>query len=63
MIQLGEQLADGLVQFFQGKELAMPQRRDDPTLGYFTAFSTLALSRGLYGRAGTMPKPQCCAKL
>ena len=33
VIQLGEQLADGFVQFFQREELVMTQRRHDPTLG------------------------------
>jgi hypothetical protein len=33
VIQLGEQFADGGVEFFQRKELMMAQRRHDPALG------------------------------
>ena len=33
VIQLGEQLANGLVQIFEQEELAMAQRRHDPALG------------------------------
>ncbi len=33
VIQLGEQLANGLVQIFQHEKLAMAQRRHDPALG------------------------------
>ncbi len=64
VIQLAQQFADGNIQLFEGEELAVAQRRHDPALcATCTAFSTLALSLGLYGRAGTIPKPQCSAKL
>jgi hypothetical protein len=33
VIQLGEQLANGLVQIFEQEELVMAQRRHDPALG------------------------------
>ena len=33
VIQLGEQLANGLVQIFEQEELAMAQRRHNPALG------------------------------
>jgi hypothetical protein len=63
VVQLGEQLADGQVEFFEREELVVAQRRHDPALCDLHRIFDFRLSLGLYGRAGTMPKPQCSAKL
>jgi len=63
VIQLGEQLANGLVQVFQHEELAMAQRGHNPALGDLRGVFNFGFVSRLVRRAGTMPKPQCSAKL
>ena len=46
LVELLQQFANGLVQFAEREELAMPQRGDDPTLGDLHARLRLWLCRG-----------------
>jgi hypothetical protein len=53
LIQLVNQLKDGLVQLRQTGELPLAQRRQHPALSDLNS----DLRVGLYGRAGRMPTP------
>ena len=57
VVQAFQQLFNGFIQGGNREELPMPQRRQDPAFHDAQAFSTLALSRGLRGRAGRTPMP------
>ena len=57
IVELASNLADRLVQFGQAVETPIPQPPENPAFHDQHAASTLALSRGLRGRAGRTPVP------
>ena len=52
LVELGEQLPDGLVEFGETKELPMPQRRHDPALDHQHARFNLGLVARFIGTGG-----------
>lgn len=56
-VELGDQLADRQVELSQAEEALVAQARQHPALDQQHRLLDLALSRGLYGRAGTTLVP------
>ena len=54
IVQLDKKRVDRLIEGGKREEAAVAQARQNPSSTIWTPTSTLALSRGRYGRAGTM---------